>query len=80
MVYINSVPKTRHKGIEQSTHYLLISVIVWGNIWNGFFSKTGTHGGFSEILTLFTTLFLPLRKKNKTDIFSKLRSQFSMLK
>lgn len=70
MVYINSVPKTRHKRIEQSTHYLLISVIVWGNIWNGFFSKTGTRGGFSEILTLFTKLFLPLRKNKIKLIYS----------
>lgn len=70
MVYINSVPKTRHKSIEQSTYYLLISVIVWGNIWNGFFSKTGTCGGFSEILTLFTKLFLPLRKNKIKLIYS----------
>lgn len=79
MVYINSVPRIRHNGTEQPTHYLLISVIVWG-VFRIFFPNTGTYGSYSELLVLFTKLFLLLqkKKKEKTDIFSKLQSQFSM--
>lgn len=63
MVYINSVPRIRHNGTEQPTHYLLISVIVWG-VFRNFFPIL-EHMVVTQNSSFIYKIILLLPKKKK---------------